>query len=443
MRILHIAHGYFPEGAGGVESYVRDVTAEQRRQGHDPVLLAGSLELWPECGIEEQVVDGLPVLRVHRDDQFFDHYAKAWHPGVERLVRRELARLRPDVVHVHHWIRLTSNLVELARGLGLPAVVTLHDLYASCPRVFRVRRDGVACFRELSVASCVDCVPRYGHESEAELSESIALHHDQFAAELLGAHAVLAATGATAELVAQKTGLSRDRIRVLPLGYAARFAGVTVAEHAATPLRLGYWGSISVHKGVQTLLRAMQLVPAGTPLELHVFGPFDSKALEAELRSLATGLPVTFHAGRFTPATIAAGGLHAAVLPSVCFETFGFVLDEAHELGLPAIVTQIGALPERAGASALVVPPGDAAALAQAMMQLATDPALLSRLRAAIPPRAPTPQQHVAALLEIYTRARAAPAPAAPQVPALRRAEFLLRQRESAQYRITPEGGPQ
>lgn len=443
MRILHVAHGYFPEGSGGVESYVRDLTVEQRRQGHDVMLLAGSFELWPECGIEAQTVEELAVLRLHRDDQFFDHYAKAWHPGVERILRAELARLRPDVLHVHQWIRLTSNLVEIARDLGIPAVVTLHDLYTSCPRCFRVRRDGEACFRELSVASCLDCVPRYGHETLTELEQSILLHQDQMAAELLGAHAVLVATEATAALLCAKTGLPRDRLTRMPLGYARRFGGTrpNAPVRRVGPLRLGFWGSISRHKGVHVLLRAMQLLPEGTPVQLDVFGAFDTPALEAELRALAAGQPVRFH-GRFEPRVLASAGLHAAVFPSICFETFGFALSEAFELGLPCIVSGIGALPERAGDAAIAVPPGDAAALAAAIAALAADPARLDALRVRIPPLPPAPAEHATQLAAIYAQARSTPAPPAPRVSAMRRAELLLRQRESAQYRITPEGGP-
>ena len=47
---------------------------------------------------------------------------------IGRCVYR-VARERPDVLHVHQWIRLTSNLLEIADELGIPAVVTLHDLY--------------------------------------------------------------------------------------------------------------------------------------------------------------------------------------------------------------------------------------------------------------------------------------------------------------------------
>lgn len=449
MKVVHFAHGFFPEGAGGVECYLRDVLTEQRGLGDDARLVTGSLVQWPTAGIEAVVLEGLPAWRVHRDDLYFDHFAKLWHPGVERIVRDLLARERPDVVHVHQWIRLTCNLVEIARALDIPAVVTLHDLYTSCPRCFRVRPDDEACERPLSVESCATCVPRFGHETEHEVAASIELYHDQYQAELRSADALLAASAATADLVAATTGLPRDRIELLPLAYRPRLDGDRPAPpvpRTDEPLRFGYWGNVSPRKGVGVLVRAFREVVARTssrrPVELHLFGQVESPAFEVELRAAADGLPVTFH-GRFEFDQLVSAGLHCAVFPMVCFETWGFVLDEAFELGLPSIVTDIGAIPVRAGDAALRVPPRDEHALATAMAEVVVRPAILERLRAAVPTARLSLRDHVERLRAIYAQVVQQPRPAAPdQDLPRRRAELLRLQRESAQARICPEGGP-
>jgi len=181
---------------------------------------------------------------------------------------------------------------------------------------------------------------------------------------------------------------------------------------------------------------------AGRAAELHLLGRVDTQELEKELREIAAGLPVVFH-GRYSYEALARLGLHVAVFPTVCFETFGFVLDECFELGLPCIVSAIGALPERAGRAALVVAPNDAGSLAAALARVLERPALLDELRAAIPPLAPTPAEHGAALARVYAKALATPrAAAVATIPATRRAQFLLRQRESLERRVEPPGGP-
>ena len=94
--------------------------------------------------VEVQDVDGIPVHRLHRNDLYFDHHVKAWHPGVTRAFDELLARHRPALVHVHHWVRLSCDLIEAARARGIPCVVTIHDFFTSCPRAFALTRSSIA-----------------------------------------------------------------------------------------------------------------------------------------------------------------------------------------------------------------------------------------------------------------------------------------------------------
>lgn len=446
MKVLHLSHGYFPECQGGVESYQRVLLHGQGSEGVDVSLLTGSFVPWEEAGIETVDVDGITVHRLHRDDLYFDLYSKFYHPEVERLIEEHLVRERPDLIHVHHWIRLTSNLVEIAARHSIPAVVTVHDLYVSCPRCFRVRPGDEACFRPLSVESCLSCVPRFGHESERELAFGIELYRDQLQSELAMASRVLVADAATSELICESTDTSRERFEVFPLPYQKRFSNpaAPALPSEGEPLRFGYWGNITYRKGAQVLARAFaELMRSNPPrpAELHLFGKVDSPELDKELRDATRGLPVFLH-GRYSYGQLAEARLHMAVFPMLCFETYGFVLDECFELGLPCLVTEIGAMAQRAGKAALRVPPKDASAMAKGMRKVLEDPGLLDQLRAEIPPPSIPEQQHVRDLIRVYEEVIEGPRPVATPIPARRRLQLLQLQRESAQGRACPEGGP-
>lgn len=443
MDVLHLTHQFAPETRGGVESYLADVVEAQHRAGVDVAVLTGSHRQWPQVGSEALRVGDVPVHRLHRDDRYFDLYSKAWHPGVEAHLREFLHRHRPRVVHVHQWIRLTSNLVEIVQQEGIAAVATLHDFYLSCPRAFRLRKDGEACQRPLSAASCRDCVPRYGHEQPAELDAGIALFRRQSRAELTMADAVLVGTAATRDLLAATLDLPRERFTVLSLGYRRRFPGMPPLPAPAGdgPLRFAFWGGVAPHKGLRVLVAAVRELHAGPlprPFELHVLGGFASPAFEAELRAAATGLPIVFH-GPFATADLRTVQPAVGVFPSVCLETFGIVLDECAELGLPCLVSDRGALADRAGRGGLVATAGDPAALAAAMRRFLVEPGLWATLRAGLGELPPDLPAHVADLAAIYTAARAARAASGPShggVPAAERAAFLRLQAESALYRL-------
>jgi L-malate glycosyltransferase len=78
-----------------------------------------------------------------------------------------------------------------------------------------------------------------------------------------------------------------------------------------------------------------------------------------------------------------------AILPSR-YEGLPVAILEAMAEGKPIVATAVGGIPElvRDGDEALLIPPGDATALATAIERLATDPALAARLGAAARSRA-------------------------------------------------------
>lgn len=450
MKILHVVPAYHPEGPGGIEVYTRSLVAAQRRRGLRPVVLTGHSSRWEAVGHEVVEVDGCRVLRLHRDDLYFHHYAKAYHPGVEAWFENLLADEAPDLVHVHHWLRLTCNIVEIAARCGVPAVVTLHDVLSTCPRGWRIPADGSSCSRPLAVATCRDCVPRWGCETAAEVADGIELFAMAFRHELTRAQAVLVASPAIRELVATTQLVDPARFTVMPLGYARRSLVPLPRPQwpePGEPFRIAHWGNLGRHKGVATLVRAVRLL-AGTgaglpPFELHLLGPPESAAFGDELRALAGQAPVVCH-GAFTFADLVRLRPHLGVFPSTSLETFSFVLEECFELGLPCIVSDLGALPQRVGGGGLVVPAGDALALAEALRRIVGDRAVYEQLAGRVPPLSPTMDEHGLALELIYERAlTAAPPTATPPVDLRRWAMFLLRQRESAQARVCREGGPQ
>ena len=445
--VVHLIHQYPPESQGGSEQYLRDLVGLQRSAGRTVEVISGTKHWRPSVEWTTDEVDGVPVHRVHRSDSWIDHYARSWHPGVERTFEDYLRVRRPAVVHIHHWIRLTSNLVEVCRRQGIPAVVTLHDYYTSCPRIFRSRPDDPACHRPISASNCAGCVTRYGHETQQELETGVEVYADSFRAELSMAHTVLVSVGSTADLLSRMTGTPRERYEVLPLGYRQRFSGLPplAAPVAGMPMRFAFWGIVGRHKGILVLLRAIRAIAEARPgrAELHILGSFESPEFEAEVRAGSEGLPVVIH-GKFDSAQLHAVNVHVGVFPSICIETYGQVLDECWELRLPYVVSDVGALGGRAAASGLRAMPGDEHSLTSAMLRFVDEPGLWRTQQSLLPPLPPDRAAHADALEAIYDQCKLAGAAAQRGTPvdASRRVEFLQMQRDSAVHRLSPNCGP-
>ena len=411
-NILHVAHGFFPECGGGTETHVRSVMEKQQEMGLSISLLHGSFEPREEACIETRQDLPWPTHVLHRSDSYSDYWDRAHAVDASRLFRGFLREQKPDLVHIHQWIRLSDDLCEIAWQEGIPSLLFLHDLYASCPACFRLRPDDSHCERLLDPANCSDCVPLRGHESPREVALGISMYADNMRNELRKACRTLAATHATADLVTEGLGLDADLVGLLPLSRVARFEpGLASTWQAPAPgeaLRLAFWGLVTRRKGVDVLLEGLRQLSESRPIEgrieLHVFGGIDTPELSRELHDLARGLPVHFH-GRYEYDQIATLRPHLAVFPSTCFETYGLVLDEAIELGAPSLVTSIGALPERVGNAGFAVPPKDPMALCNLLARVLDDPDLLTQAQAQIVPISPDPERHHELLMSEYERA--------------------------------------
>jgi glycosyltransferase involved in cell wall biosynthesis len=144
-------------------------------------------------------------------------------------------------------------------------------------------------------------------------------------------------------------------------------------------------GALIPEKGPEVLMEAFRRVAsARKDLSLTLVGE-GPKEYVASLRRAAEGLPVRF-AGRLArPAVIDAYlSHHVLVFPSTWEEPFAVVPLEAMSAGLTVIATATGGTPEAVvdGDTGLLVPPGDPAALADAILRVLGDTELARALAA-------------------------------------------------------------
>jgi glycosyltransferase involved in cell wall biosynthesis len=178
------------------------------------------------------------------------------------------------------------------------------------------------------------------------------------------------------------SGLIRD----LGLGVdVERFQPSASPDHDG-PLRVGYVGRLEPHKGVEVLVRAMALTE-GAELEVVGDGParpsVEQAVREADLdgRVTLTGFRAQESLASVYP-TFDVVAVPSLDTPS-WIEQFGRVAVEAMASGAVVVASSSGALPEVVGDAGMLVPPGDAAALAAALTRLRDEPELRGKLREA------------------------------------------------------------
>jgi len=401
-----VVHGYPPLEAAGVELVAKEQTDALAARGHELSVFARALDAARGDGAWwDDTVDGIPVRRVVSNYEartpFRDYYDNHRFDDAFRAFLRER---RPDVVHAQHVILLTPNLLAIARAEGCAVVLSLHDAFYLCHRIFLLDDQGRRCPGPDAGARCVACLADVGGSADAR-------HRFDYMARMLAEpDALLAPSPSLARSYARELPFLDGRVEVVDPGLARVPSRAGRSASADGRVRFLFVGTWLPHKGLDLLLGALRtLDSARWRLAVHGEGVAGHEEWLRGLQEMTRDLPVDWH-GRFAPHELE-GVLAAAdvlVLPSRCDESYSRVVREARAAGLAVVAPASGGPADvlRDEVDALLVPPDAPAPLAAALARLVDERALLARLQAA-PASWPTVAEGAARLEQVYERALA------------------------------------
>lgn len=166
-------------------------------------------------------------------------------------------------------------------------------------------------------------------------------------------------------------------------------------------------GRLAAQKDLGTLIEAAARWRDLDPPPLLAIAGDGPLAADLRAQAASLGVDAAFLGRRDdVPSLLAAATVF--VLPSR-WEGQPLILQEALRAGAAIVATRVGGIPDLVGDdAAMLVPPGDAQALAAAVRAVLVDPPLAARLRAGAAARGtalPTPADAVAAALTAYAQA--------------------------------------
>lgn len=274
--------------------------------------------------------------------RFNGHHHLHWYPGLGRQVQR----FRPDILHIDEepYNLVTAHAMRQAERVGAKSVFFAYqNIYRRYPppfaqlerRAYRRAAAGIAGNRE-----ALEVLRRKGFRG----------------------------TG----VVIPQFGVDPEIYR--PLRDA----------HLPTEPVVAYYGRLVPEKGVDTLIDALALLPSD--IRATIVGSGNARgALERRAIEQGVAARVTFR-GPIPATEIPAflSGVGVVVVPSRTRpnwkEQFGRVIIEAMACGVPVVGSDSGEIPNVIGDAGLVVPEGDAPALAAALGRVLGDRDTWTRL---------------------------------------------------------------
>jgi len=377
---------------GGVTRHIEALAGELVAAGHEPRILA---PFDPDDPLSAHLHRGAHPQNRSPPDHFVSLGRTVGIPAngaVSNVVlsphavfamREELRRGGYDVVHIHEPVVPTLSWDALCSVRDLPLVGTFHT------------------YSENTLTNGIAAVALGGRRRMNRL-------HVRIAVSEAAAWTARRFYGGRYRII--PNGVHLDQAR--DLGHPRTHEDRPNAPRQA-PLRILFIGQAVERKGLPILLRAFEALRDHVPATLTLVGAcpeevthmmFDDRGVRA--------------LGKVSERRKLEELQSAEVLcaPSLHGESFGMVLTEAFAAATPVLASDIPGYREvvRDGVDGLLVPPGDALALAEALRSVALDERLRERMAAAASERAERfAWPHVAAeVVDSYEQARSVGSPA-------------------------------
>jgi len=406
MKILYVCHQFFPEFHTGTERFICNIASMIAKAGHQVKILSYSFNdidssdsKYHNIAIFNEVYNGLPVVKVKRIRNEPAYYDLLSSEDLKRFAIHFLYKEKPDVIHFGHTMRL-SEFVYAANFLNIPYVLTLTDFFLLCPKVNLTPSPNQLCQGPVHGSECAklcnDVVPEF-HKHRLKVVKNKILH---------GAKKLFAPSSFVAKAFEQEfNDLSID---VIGHGvYVLPFDRLPMPESSKT--KLIFAGSLNYIKGVHVILTALALIESDN-IELKIYGSSsDVTYQDMIMQMIAKDQRVTYcgvyaenELGKILTES------DAIVIPSICYETYSFVLHEAFKFNLPVIASNLGAIAEKIshGINGFLFQAGNPESLAQVLTDILMSPRRLEEIRSNISKEMiPTIEQEASRYEREYIRA--------------------------------------
>lgn len=368
MRIMMLTQFFYPPTVGGEERHAADLSRELAARGHQVSVVTLRQKGYPEF----EVSQGVSIHRVRSSMQHMGllfsesdrPYAPPFpDPEITRVLRRILREEQPDIVHAHNW--MVHSFTPLKAWSRAKLVVSLHDYSLVCVQK-RLMRHAAGCSGP-GLMKCLECGTRFYGVVKGPLSTTANFYWGKRERQVVDMF-----------LPVSQAVVEGDQLDSYGVPYQIMPNFMPDVEEAACDdadaflARLPpgdfmlFVGDVTADKGAEVLLAAYAEMDTQTPL-VFIGRPF--------LKDSAAHLPPNvFMLGRWPHGAVmkAWERCSIALVPSIVAETFGIVALEAMSIGKPVIAARSGGLPDVVidGETGILVPPGDASALRQAMQDL-------------------------------------------------------------------------
>lgn len=346
LRVLYIVHQFFPDFRTGTERFVMNVASVIQKAGNFVKIVTYDLSCKENLQAEGEILTkeyfykSLPVVSVkHKHPPVNLHTAyedtNISHFAYDFLKKEN----RYDLIHTAHPMRLVS-FIEAALKFEIPYLLTLTDFWLICPKLVLKVNPEILCDGpergEKCAILCRDVPIEFVKRRLAKVQNI-----------LLGAKKIISPSIFLASVF--KKEFPELKIKIIPHGID--YSSVEENQRIygkGERITFGYCGSIQPHKGTHVLIRAFRVLNSENA-ELRLYGKWENEDYLRYLKDLVGDDNRIIFCGEYEGEEVGEvlNGIDVLVVPSLCYESYSFVIHEAFACNIPVIASNIGGLAEK------------------------------------------------------------------------------------------------
>ncbi|MBU3093651.1 glycosyltransferase [Clostridium sp. CF011] len=378
MNILHISQGVPPFRVGGLTRYCCDLMEQQIKAGHKVSLLyPGSFtigktrikkEFHPDLKLYS-IINPLPLALVFG----INEPSRYMQPSGSHCFEKFLRQGEYDMIHIHCIMGVHLEFFEVAKYLHIPMVMTTHDYYPFCIRCTFLDSKEELCsspsgeqcrlcnvgkglsrkketlmqskiYSKLKYSNVVarirnysrkqlECTKIYSSPTSTNEEYDKLLKYNK---SILNHIDLFHCNSELSKQIYQKY-LPKAQYKVITITHANMAPSpILHTKKEATGLNIGFMGGKGEAKGLSKLLEGLQLInyEHKKNWQLYLYGA-DYNTFVSDERIHNCGKYAVNELGKIF------ANLDVVVMPSIWWETFGFVEAEALSYGVPVVVSNM------------------------------------------------------------------------------------------------------
>ena len=253
----------------------------------------------------------------------------------EKMIKTIFDSFKIDILHVHHFLFQTFDAIYEAKKRGIYSIITLHDLYMSCPSINMVYKDK---FCEVDKdKDCSKCLNlRYGVNSDIlanwrKTCKNVLEKFDR----------IIVPSENTKK---QYNKVYKDlQIEVVEHGVKLIETKANLEKSQKDTFDIAFVGAMAIHKG-SNILKSLIKECNNPKIKIHLFGKSEDESLHQNQSNYI------FH-GKYKrgelPQLLIDNNIDLVCMFTPWPETYSYTLTECYMAKIPVLAFDIGAVGDR------------------------------------------------------------------------------------------------